>query len=112
MCSACGLITIYDYTASSASTPLFFSDSQDSTGLWLASCPTLMSFFQEYVILPALHSQQDFAQQRKIVYVLRVDCDLGRGAKWNLVFVHFVTDIDDRDCTASRRPLFRFHERW
>ena len=63
--------------------------------------PDLM-FFQEYVILPALHSEQDFAQQRKIVQVVRVDCDLSLGAKRKLVIVHFVADINLRGCATRR----------
>src|SRR5262249_13638597 len=67
---------------------------------------------EEYIILPASHSQQDFAEERKMVPMLRVNRNLSFGAKWYLIIAHVIGNIDDRHRTASRRPCFRFDERW
>jgi hypothetical protein len=65
---------------------------------------------QEYVVLPASHSQQDFAKQRKMVPVFAVDCDLSRGTKGDLIIANIVRYIDDSHSTTGGRPSFRFHK--
>ena len=51
---------------------------------------------KEYIILPASHPQQDFTEQRKMVPMFRVNCDLTFRAKRYLIIAHVISDIDDR----------------
>jgi len=67
--------------------------------------------FKEYIVLPASHSQQNLTKQRKMVPVLRVNCDLSFGAKRYLIIAHVIGNIDDGHRTTSCRPCFRFDER-
>src|SRR5215472_10709239 len=65
---------------------------------------------EEHIILPAPHPQQDFAQQRMMVPMLRVNRDLSLGAERYLIIAHVIGHIDDRHGTAGRGPGFRFDE--
>src|SRR5215813_9050839 len=47
-----------------------------------------------------------------MVPMFGVDGDLSRGAKWDLIVAHVVTDIDDRECTTGGGPGFRLNEGW
>src|SRR5262249_54253793 len=47
-----------------------------------------------------------------MVPMFGVDGDLSRGAKWDLIVAHVVTDIDDRECATGGGPGFRLNEGW
>src|SRR5688572_6855273 len=57
---------------------------------------------QEYVVLPAAHSQQDATDKSDMVCKMRIDRDLSRRPAGKIVGREIIIDLDDRDGTSSR----------
>src|SRR5260221_12555776 len=66
---------------------------------------------EEDVVLPAAHAQQDFAQQRDMMPVFRIDRDLSRCTERDLIAGDVIRDVDDGQCPAAGCPLSEIHER-
>src|SRR5262249_47293752 len=67
--------------------------------------------FEEDVVLPAAHAQQNFAYQRYVMPVLGIDRDLRRRPERYLVAGSVVLDVDDGERPATFRPRAKIHER-
>src|SRR5262249_49559749 len=67
--------------------------------------------FQEDVVLPAAHAQQDFAYERDMVPMLGIDRDFGGGAERDLIAGDVISDVDDRQGPSAGCALRKVDER-
>src|SRR5262249_14467970 len=74
-------------------------------------CRATSVSFEEDIVLPAAHTQQDFAYERDMVPILGIDRDLGGGAERDLIAGDVVGDVDDGQGPPAGGPLGEIHER-